>query len=206
VKALEAIERNGRHLLVMINDILDLSKIEANKLDLQIVETDLVALCRDVVSQLAPAAEDKGLRMGISVGSLTSVETDPARVTQILLNLISNAIKYTECGSVSVEVSTTSDGTAAEIQVVDTGVGISPADQKRLFKRFEQFDDNSRFKVGKGTGLGLSIASNLAHLLGASIYVESELGSGSQFVLTIPFCFKGSAVNQDKVVAASNQE
>jgi len=189
VKALEVIERNGRHLLVMINDILDLSKIEANKLDLQIVETDLVALCRDMVSQLAPAAEDKGLRIGIATEILATVETDPARVTQILLNLISNAIKYTERGSVSVELSTTADGMAAEVQVVDTGVGISPMDQKRLFKRFEQFDDRSRFKVGQGTGLGLAIASNLAHLLGTSIHVESELGKGSRFVLTIPFVF-----------------
>lgn len=199
IKALQAIERNGRHLLTMINDILDLSKIEANKLELKIVRVNLAQLCSEVTTHISPSAEEKGLEVVFAGAEVPEIDTDPARLSQILLNLLSNAVKYTEQGSIRLEVESGYGDRSVTIKVTDTGVGITPEDQKRLFKRFEQFDDNTRFEVGQGTGLGLAIVASVARLLGASVSVSSEYGKGSTFTVRVPVSFLGQppmAVNQ----------
>lgn len=188
LNALQIVERNGRHLLSLINDVLDLSKMEANKLDLQIEAVDVSQLCADLIGQISIAAEDKGLHLEYDYVEVPAVQTDPVRLSQIILNVLSNAIKYTESGSVALQVSRPNIGSVV-VKVTDTGLGISEEDQKRLFNRFEQFDDNSRFKVGKGTGLGLSIVSSLAKLLRISLEVDSALDVGTCFTLSIPLVY-----------------
>lgn len=189
INAMEIVERNGRHLLAMINDILDLSKIEANKLDLQIATVEAPQLCADIVGQMGLAAEEKGLRIDYDYSEVPDVKTDATRLSQILLNLLSNAIKYTEEGGVTVQI-TRSHMDSITIKIADTGLGISEDDQKKLFSRFEQFDDGTKFQVGHGTGLGLSIVSNLCKLLGIQLNVESTVGVGSCFTLVIPLVYE----------------
>ncbi|WP_045859608.1 sensor histidine kinase [Teredinibacter purpureus] len=192
LKAVDAIERNGRHLLAMINDILDLSKIEANKLELKITNVDLSALCMDCTSQINPAAEEKGIELVFNPASIPEVQSDPVRIRQILFNLLSNAVKYTNEGFVKVEIESGYGDMSVAIRVSDTGLGIKPEDQKKLFKRFEQFDDNTRFAVGQGSGLGLAIVANVSRLLGANVSVSSEFGKGSTFTLRIPVNFRAA--------------
>nr|WP_252738355.1 ATP-binding protein [Saccharophagus degradans] len=190
VNAMEVIERNGRHLLAMINDILDLSKIEANKLDLHIASVQLPQLCADIMGQISLTAEEKSLRIDYEYVDVPVIQSDSVRLSQILLNLLSNAIKYTESGGVSVKIARNSIDSIT-LTIADTGVGISEADQKKLFSRFEQFDDKTKFQVGKGTGLGLAIVANLCKILGIQVSVESTLGLGSCFTLVIPLVHEG---------------
>ena len=190
VNAMEVIERNGRHLLAMINDILDLSKIESNKLDLHIASVELPQLCADIMGQISLAAEEKSLRIDYEYVDVPVIQSDSVRLSQILLNLLSNAIKYTETGGVSVKIARNSIDSIT-LTIADTGVGISEADQKKLFSRFEQFDDRTKFQVGKGTGLGLAIVANLCKILGIQVSVESTLGLGSCFTLVIPLVHEG---------------
>lgn len=186
--ALNTVERNGRHLLAMINDILDLSKIDADKMDVNFQYIELVDLCTDVMDQLAEAAEEKGLDLQLDVDQKTSitVETDQVRLTQILINLLSNGIKYTESGWVKLSIRPALNPTQIVISIADSGVGIRDEDKDKLFKRFEQFDEHSRYKIGHGTGLGLAIVAKLSRLLGVKISVQSEFGCGSVFSVTIP--------------------
>ncbi|SMF40650.1 Signal transduction histidine kinase [Alteromonadaceae bacterium Bs31] len=193
LKALQTIERNGRHLLEMINDILDLSKIEANKLELRLINVDLSDLCVSCVTQISPNADEKGLEVIFNQKPVSKVETDPSRISQILLNLLSNAVKYTDSGFVRIDLEPGYDEMSVIIKVTDSGHGIDVEDQKKLFQRFEQFDDNTRFEVGQGTGLGLSIVSNLSRLLGTTISVSSEYGKGSCFSVKIPVRFCGES-------------
>jgi len=189
IQALHAIERNGRHLLAMINDVLDLSKIEANKLELKVSAVNLSDLCGECVGQISTAAEEKGLEIGFDPVANAYVKTDPVRMQQILLNLLSNAIKYTDSGSVKVELEPGYGDLNFAIKVSDTGRGITTEDQEKLFRRFEQFEDSTRFEVGQGTGLGLSIVASLSRLLGAAVTVRSEYGKGSCFTIRIPARF-----------------
>jgi signal transduction histidine kinase len=135
------------------------------------------------------SCEEKGLTLipPQPAASPIVMTTDSLRLTQILINLVSNAIKYTEQGSVSLKIDLDADAQQIRIAVVDTGIGIKAEDCSRLFQRFEQCDDSSRYKIGHGTGLGLAIVDNLAHLLGGMVDVESELGKGSSFTLVLPF-------------------
>ncbi len=185
--SLETIARNGQHLLAMINDILDLSKIEANKLEVVSELVDIRQLCLDCIEQVEGLARDKGLQLKMELDdSLGEVYTDPTRVSQILLNLLSNAIKYTREGWVKVVLDQGESADWIAIEVQDSGIGVSPEDMKNLFQRFEQFDERSQAKVGSGTGLGLAIVSKISELLGAQVRAESELGIGSRFVLDLP--------------------
>ncbi|TVZ39135.1 signal transduction histidine kinase [Alteromonadaceae bacterium 2753L.S.0a.02] len=188
-KSLNAIERNGRHLLAMINDILDLSKIEANKLELNITSLDLNHVCQECVAMLGSDAEEKGLKVIFTVAKVPSVQTDYTRLKQILVNLFSNAIKYTNEGSIRFELEQDFTDKFVSIRISDTGIGISSEDQKRLFHRFEQFDDSTRFQIGKGTGLGLAIVANVGKLLGVHTSVVSDLGQGSTFTVKVPIHF-----------------
>ncbi len=173
------------NLLTIINDILDFSKLEAGRVTLSAEPVDLRQLCEDVVFLLTPRAEEHGLALNLDVDSGHSdwVLGDPGRLRQILLNLVGNAVKFTEDGSVTVSLRQTAAGpgqVALDLAVRDTGVGISEADQARLFQRFEQAKQQLGAKP-EGTGLGLAITRQLVTLMGGTIRVESALGVGSTF-------------------------
>jgi len=185
--SLETIARNGQHLLAMINDILDLSKIEANKLEVAPEAVDIRQLCLDCIEQVEGLARDKHLELKVELDdNLGEIHTDPTRISQILLNLLSNAIKYTHKGWVQVVLCQGEQSDSIMIAVADSGIGVASEDMKNLFERFEQFDERSQTKVGSGTGLGLAIVSKISKLLGAKIHVESNLGEGSRFSLNLP--------------------
>ncbi len=187
---LEAIRRNGRDLLELINGILDLSRIEADRLDLRKSPCSLRTMLDEVLSVVRPMAEEKGLRLEFALASPLpdTINTDSARLRQILVNLVGNAVKFTEQGRVRVAVrviENEGDGTRRiEFSVSDTGIGI-PADKlSELFQPFTQVDGSATRRYG-GTGLGLAISLRLAQALGGDIHVESRLGVGSTFTLTI---------------------
>jgi signal transduction histidine kinase/CheY-like chemotaxis protein len=181
---LEVIERNGQGLLRLINDILDLSRIEAGHLEMDVRSVELEPVVRAAVSALAPLGEAKGLEVQVKVPpGLPPVRCDVDRVQQVLTNLVGNAIKFTEVGTVMVTAE--EQGQAVAIVVTDTGVGIPQALTGKIFQEFFQVDQTLARRQG-GTGLGLAIASRLAHLMGGDIKVQSLVGHGSRFTLTLP--------------------
>jgi CheY-like chemotaxis protein/HPt (histidine-containing phosphotransfer) domain-containing protein len=190
-KYAETVQRSGRNLLSIINDLLDFSKIEAGKLELERVDMDLRRTIEDIVELLAERAHSKGLELACSIpaGLATHVKGDPLRVGQILTNLVGNAIKFTEQGSVVVKVESVAD-TARDVtirfEVADTGVGISLAAQSRIFEEFSQADGSTTRKHG-GSGLGLAISKQLVEMMGGTIHVESQPGVGSTFWFTVTF-------------------
>lgn len=188
VSSLSAIERNGKHLLAMINDILDLSKIEANKLEVRFEPVDIYSLCEDVVDQMQSYSEEQGIALIYSPpeNGEQMITTDPIRLSQILMNLISNGLKYTEQGTVTLSIDAPAQAQSITLHIRDTGIGISEENLKRLFQRFEQFDSETRYKIGHGTGLGMAIVENVARLLHAKVHVSSELGKGSLFSVELP--------------------
>lgn len=187
----QTIQVSADALLVIINDILDFSKIEAGKMTFERVEFDVCQTVKSAIELLAPRAREKKLALDYSIDPEISSHLigDPSRVRQILLNLLGNAVKFTEKGGVTLEVSQTSQ-TDSESQlrfaVRDTGIGLSEATQKKLFQSFTQADTSTTRKFG-GTGLGLAICRRLAELMGGEIGVESALGKGSTFWFAIPF-------------------
>jgi signal transduction histidine kinase/DNA-binding response OmpR family regulator/CHASE3 domain sensor protein len=191
VKFAQTIASAGNDLLALINDILDLSRIEAGKIDLQIETLPLLPAVDDVLKTLRPVAVEKGLNLGLEVADSApaQVSTDPQRLGQILKNLLSNAIKFTERGSVTVTVS--SEAGFLDLAVRDTGIGIAAHHQQAIFEAFRQADGSTHRKYG-GTGLGLSISRDLAHRLGGEIRVQSAPGEGSTFTLRLPLEFSGA--------------
>lgn len=181
---LATIKENGAHLLSVIDEILDLSQIEAGKMALSHERVCLKQIVQDVMTLLSVRARSKGLefRFDALADVPEFIWTDPKRIRQILLNLVGNAIKFTEKGSVIVEIKRFNDVPQASvcIEIVDTGIGIRMEHVSRLFHAFEQFD-NSSTRAHGGTGLGLNISMNLAKMLGGDIQVESTLGRGSRF-------------------------
>lgn len=176
--------RSAEHLLALINDVLDISKIESGQLTFSIETFDLSASLASLVRSAAPLAEKRGLSLEHEISpSVGEITTDRRRVEQIVLNLLSNAIKFTERGSVRLVV-TAGDGRAT-IRVVDTGIGIRAEDLDKLFRPFRQVDAGTS-RHYEGTGLGLSISRKLAELLGGSIDVTSEPGRGSTFTVVLP--------------------
>jgi signal transduction histidine kinase len=182
---LESILKNGEALLNLINDILDLTKIEAGRLELNIEPVDLRAALLSVLPVVKPRAADKRIKISTFLPTdLPPVSADAAKFGQVLLNLLTNAIKYThENGSVSVEARPKGD--VVEIWVTDTGIGISQEDVDRVFQRFTQVDSSASRMQG-GTGLGLTIVKELVELHGGEIRVQSKLGKGSSFIFTMP--------------------
>jgi signal transduction histidine kinase len=181
---LQTIQRHGAHLLTIVNDILDLSKIEAGKLNVEKVPTDVVALIHEVALLLRVRAESKGLTLTTRFATPIpkTIQTDPTRLRQILLNLAGNAVKFTERGSVAIV--TSMDEQTLRIAVQDTGIGLTQQQIQRLFDRFMQADASTTRRFG-GTGLGLPISARLATMLGGAITTKSEPGKGSTFTLTI---------------------
>ncbi len=180
------IKRNGQHLLELINDILDLSRIEAGKLDVDVESVSLVHMVSDVESLMHVRADDKNLEFHAEFASPVpeTIDTDPTRLRQVLINLIGNAIKFTEKGNVLLSVGLR-DNRVLSFSVRDTGIGMSDAHLERLFKPFSQGDSSVTRSYG-GSGLGLAISKRLAKMLGGDISVVSELGVGSTFTVTIP--------------------
>jgi len=185
ISGLETIQRNANHLLELIDDILDLSKIEAGKLRVDQDPTDAIAIVRDVTTLMTQRAVGKGLRFDLRLGGRLpkSVASDATRLRQILINLIGNAIKFTIDGAITMTVDTT--GTSLRVAVADTGVGIAETDFERIFEPFEQGDASTTRRHG-GVGLGLAISRQLARALGGDIVVTSQRGHGSTFTLTHP--------------------
>lgn len=190
-EAVSTIHRNGTHLLGLINDVLDLSKIEAGKMSLALEPCDVRTVVNDVVDSLQVRAKAKGISLSWSRDDLIPewILIDPVRLRQVLMNLVGNAIKFTEVGGVTVHVGTRVDlheGLAViDFAINDSGIGMSESQSARLFAPFEQVDSSAGRKFG-GTGLGLAISQRLTALMGGQIKVESSLNQGSTFTLTIP--------------------
>ncbi len=183
-EVLERLEKNGRHLLGLINDVLDLSKIEAGQLTLSLNEYSMGEVVQTVFTSVETLAAEKKLELKVSVPrDLSIARGDEQRIAQVLLNLLGNAIKFTDEGEVRVEV-TASDETFL-VSVSDTGPGLSQADQKRIFEEFQQADGSNTREKG-GSGLGLSIAKKIVEMHGGRIWVESTVGKGSTFRFTLP--------------------
>jgi two-component system, sensor histidine kinase and response regulator len=200
-KYAETVQRSGQNLLGIINDLLDFSKIEAGKLELENVDMDLRRTIEDVVDLLAERAHVKGLELACSVPAnlVTQVKGDPLRLGQILTNLVGNAIKFTEQGSVVIRVASveeTAKKVTMRFEVSDTGAGISLEAQSRIFDEFSQADGSTTRKHG-GSGLGLAISKQLVEMLGGSIHVESALGAGSTFWFTGSFEKQEAQAHQD---------
>jgi signal transduction histidine kinase len=184
VGVLKRLESNGRHLLGLINDVLDLSKIEAGQLVLDLSDYSLEDIAQTVRSTLEPLAADKKLAFMVEVApKMPAGHGDGRRLTQVLINLVGNAIKFTDAGEVVITGGTT-DG-SFHLSVRDTGPGISAADQAKLFQEFQQADNAITRKKG-GTGLGLAISKRIVEMHGGKIWLESQVGQGSTFSFTIP--------------------
>jgi signal transduction histidine kinase/cell division protein FtsB len=178
------VQNNGRHLLGLINDVLDLSKIEAGQLNLAITDYSLKEVVQTVVTATGSLAAEKKLALKTMIDeALPSGKGDERRITQALLNLVGNAIKFTEKGEVCIQAAAANG--AFQVAVRDTGPGIQIEDQKRIFEEFQQVDTSSTRKKG-GTGLGLSISRKIIELHGGQLWVESEFGKGSTFRFTLP--------------------
>ena len=178
------IQNAGQTLLSLINDILDFSKIESGKMEIVPVEYDFSSMIHDVVNMIMMRAEDKGLKMNLSVEQTLpyKVYGDEVRIRQILTNLLTNAVKYTKEGSMGLSVSGERDGddVILHFAVEDTGIGIKPEDIKKLFARFERIEEERNRNI-EGTGLGMSITMQLLKLMDSELIVESEYGVGSKF-------------------------
>jgi len=194
VRHAETIETSGNDLLNLINDILDISKIEAGKLELQPRRIRIASMLDKLGAVFKPSAQAKGLDFAAAAlpDAPTEMEGDPQRIEQVLKNFLSNAIKFTERGEVALEVASRGTGRIA-FTVRDTGVGIAPDQQQLIFDAFRQADGTISRKYG-GTGLGLSISRELARLLGGEVSVESVPGEGSAFTLVLPECYDPASV------------
>lgn len=184
-KQLNMVKGSAAHLLELINDVLDISKIESGRLEVfgDAFKIDLLIVM--AVSSLRPFAEKKGLELEYSVpDDLPELHSDKRRVEQVLLNLINNAIKFTEAGKIQIICTNMDD--SLTIEVIDTGIGIKPDDLKYVFETFRQVDSGLN-RVREGSGLGLAICKRLMELLGGSISVKSEFGKGSTFTVRLPY-------------------
>jgi signal transduction histidine kinase/DNA-binding response OmpR family regulator len=192
---LEVIERNGRHLLALINDILDLSRIEAGRADLSLSAFAVHDLAAEVIGMLELQAEEKGIALRNEVaGDLPPIRSDLSKCRHILQNLVGNAVKFTEAGRVTVAAAQV-DG-AVQIIVRDTGIGISPEQLPYIFDEFRQADESTSRKYG-GSGLGLAIARKYTLLLQGGLTVESAPGQGSVFTLTLPLTLDAATAARD---------
>jgi signal transduction histidine kinase/putative methionine-R-sulfoxide reductase with GAF domain len=181
---LKRLEANGRHLLGLINDVLDLSKIEAGQLVLELSDYCIQDIAQTVRSTLEPLAADKKLGFKVEVApQLPPGHGDGRRLTQVLINLVGNAIKFTDAGEVAIKAE--ANNGAFHVSVRDTGPGISDADQAKLFQEFQQADNAITKKKG-GTGLGLAISKRIIEMHGGKIWIESQVGQGSAFAFTLP--------------------
>ena len=191
-KQLRTVQTGANHLLALINDLLDLAKIDAGKVELSLAPTDCKEVIEEVAASLRPLAEAKGLEFTVTApkDGLT-LRTDRRALSQIVINLVNNAIKFTERGSVRIRAERREESgskaleISVEISVEDTGTGLRPEDQAKLFAAFSQVDAKTRPGL-EGTGLGLHLSQKLAEALGGRIELRSEYGKGSTFTLVLP--------------------
>jgi signal transduction histidine kinase len=205
VKPVERIEASANHLRHLVDQVLDLAKMAAGRLEIHTETIDLRPFVLDVASEIESLVSEKGLSLSLVMGAaLPRIRTDPTHLRQILVNLLGNAVKYTNEGGIVIRTrlvdSLPDSGPPLQgdrssypttpwigIQVIDTGIGIDPADQSRIFEEFEQVDAGPRGNSAeRGTGLGLAISRRLAALIGGMVELESELGRGSTFTLWLP--------------------
>lgn len=205
---LTAIYNSGQHLLGLINDILDLAKIEAGKMELAFDEVNISDLVSSVLSTMSGLIKDKPIQMRRNVeDGLSAVKADAIRIRQVMINLLSNAAKFTEEGEIVVNVESYKNNGRNEVKisVIDSGSGISEADQEKLFQPFSQVDASPTRKTG-GTGLGLSICKQLINMHGGEIWVESQEGVGSKFHFTLPLYPREGVVESDKLILAIDDD
>ncbi len=201
---LKVIARNGKNLLALINDILDLAKIESGKMDFSAKLFSLSSAVEVIMERLEPVAEDKGIELNLQIADdLPKLESDEKRVHQILQNLIGNAVKFTTAGSVT--VSARSDVENVHIEISDTGIGISGKNLPFIFEEFRQVDGTTARQY-EGTGLGLSIAYKAVKALGGDLSVESILGKGSKFSLTLPVKWQRTISRPESLVPKPTAE
>lgn len=200
-RQVEMINQSGHHLLALISNLLDLEKIVAGSMPVSVTEFQMADVVDDVVDVLRPVAESKGIELRMAFdGPDVTFESDKPKVRQILLNLVSNAIKFTDAGHVT--VSGQASGGTCSIMVEDTGRGMTAGQLEQAFREFEQVDQGPE-RVKDGTGLGLSIAVRLANLLGGELMAQSESGMGSTFILTLP-CRIPDGGRGDRPVTGNN--
>jgi len=181
---LEQIHASGKHLLGLINDILDLSKIEAGQMELRLLKVEIGQVIKEVLNTVEPLAALKKMQVTVAESTAGDITADPGKVKQMLLNLISNAVKFTpEGGQVTLKAIREADH--VELSVADTGIGIAAADQERVFHEFQQVDSGVS-RQQSGTGLGLTLTRRFANLHGGDVQVQSELGKGSVFTIKLP--------------------
>jgi signal transduction histidine kinase len=190
-KQLTIVKSNAHHLLDLINDVLDISKIEAGKVEVSPEEMRLGDVVKEIAEVFLPVASEKGLGLVTKVPDNVVLYSDKRRVKQVLMNFVSNAIKFTDHGSVKIAARVPDDGNV-EIRVSDTGTGIKKEDMSKLFEPFQQVD-TSLTKRYEGTGLGLYLTRKLADLLGGNIRAKSQYGRGSEFTFIIPLRYKGKS-------------
>jgi signal transduction histidine kinase/ActR/RegA family two-component response regulator len=208
--AIDTLRRNGRHLLGLINDMLDLSKIEAGGLELRRREVSPHSVAQQVVALLRERARAKGLALDLElIGDVpATVWTDPMRLQQILVNLVGNAVKFTAQGGIRVVLSVDEDRAGQgrlRIDVIDSGIGVAPSDHARIFEPFSQVDASESRRFG-GTGLGLAISRRLAEQLGGRLVLESESGRGSTFTLLLPLRMPSQSEREASSRAAGQSE
>jgi PAS domain S-box-containing protein len=195
IEDVQAIHGGGKHLLTIINDILDLAKIEAGQMFMDRQEADLTRAVDEVVNTVNILAKNKGIDLNVEVeGEIPTVFGDPIRLKQIILNLVNNAIKFTEQGSVTINLGMMNDNNQVVVSVRDTGIGMTQEDMAGLFQQFHQVDGSATRRAG-GTGLGLVITRHLVHMHEGEIYVDSQKGTGSTFWFTLPV-FVGQAAQK----------
>ena len=184
VGVLTRVQSNGKHLLGLINDVLDLSKIEAGQLTLSLNDYSIKDMVHSVFSVVESLAKNKNLALNIELPpQLPAAHGDERRLTQVLLNLVGNALKFTDHGAVTIKAEASLD--SFTVSVRDTGPGIAPSDQAKIFEEFQQADSSTTKEKG-GTGLGLAIAKQIVEMHGGRLWVESELGKGSTFLFSLP--------------------
>jgi protein-histidine pros-kinase len=183
---LQTVRDSARHLLSLINDLLDLAKIESGKVEIETSPVACLGVLREIVTTLRPLAETKGLKLELEMPpEEVVVQTDRRALSQIMLNLTNNAIKFTETGRIRLVIADLdASNEMIEISVVDTGIGIKAEDQEELFKAFTPL--TTATGRSDGTGLGLHLSQKLAELLGGSLRFTSEYGKGSRFTVTLP--------------------
>jgi signal transduction histidine kinase len=181
----EAIHGGGKHLLTIINDILDLAKIEAGQMFIEPRETNLTPVIEDVINTCDILARNKGLQLLVSQQSeIPTIKGDTIRLKQIILNLVNNAIKFTDSGSITIDMSLDTPH-MVKVRVIDTGMGMNEDELKGLFQQFHQVDGSPTRRAG-GTGLGLVITRHLVTMHGGVVSVESKKGEGTVFWFTVP--------------------
>jgi signal transduction histidine kinase len=185
-RQLGRVDSNGKHLLTIINDILDIARIEAGKMPLNLARFVVADLVKEVLAELDPLIGKSKLTIKTEIAKkLPTIKSDRAKVKQILMNLISNALKFTPAGSVTVSAQANKRKAEVWISVADTGIGIAQKDQETVFQDFRQVDNSPTRQYG-GTGLGLAICRRLATVLGGDIALVSKVGKGSNFTLVLP--------------------